>query len=194
MAGDRQLKWDSLLVRTAIPEQNRRWLVVNALGVTAVINVVVNFVVAWLGTRGAHSIALWATPLKRPSTIADTMGTTFILPFMTTVLCTRAVEREIRTGTIPPLLHDCQVRRLVSRLPKRVLPRALIVASWSALTIGSMALVVLVVTRLGGLSVPSFLMFKVAFAVGLGLVVTPVIALAAMHQAEGSTVRPTAPA
>src|SRR5207302_1772809 len=109
MAGDRQLTaWGSQRVGTAIPMANRRWLVVNALAATAAINVVVNFVVAWLGTRGAHSIALWATPLKRPSTIADTVGTTFTLPFITTVLCTRAVEREIRTGRIPPLPHDCE--------------------------------------------------------------------------------------
>ena len=108
MAGDRQLTaWGSQRVGTAIPMANRRWLVVNALAATAAINVVVNFVVAWLGTRGAHSIALWATPLKRPSTIADTVGTTFTLPFITTVLCTRAARQSHRADDLAAH-HDRQ--------------------------------------------------------------------------------------
>jgi hypothetical protein len=193
MAGDKQLnaaRWRRIGIDIPLP--NRRWLIVNALGVTAAINVVVNLGVAWLGTRGAHSVALWATPLARPSTIADTVGTTFVLPFMTTILCTHAVQREIRTGGIPPLPHESNVRRFIGRLPRRVLPRALRIGWWSALTIGSAALVMLVVTQFGSLSVPSFLLFKVVFAVGLGLVVTPVIALAAMCHADGSAVHPAA--
>src|SRR5437763_1518036 len=133
MAGDDQLNaggWRRIGIDIPLP--NRRWVIVNALGVTAVINVVVNLGVAWLGTRGAHSVALWATPLKRPSTIADTVGTTFVLPFMTTIFCTRAVQREIRTGRIPPLPHESDVRRFIGRLPRRVLPRALRIGWWSA--------------------------------------------------------------
>jgi hypothetical protein len=165
-------------------------LVVNALGVTALINVVINFGIAWLGTRGVHTVALWAVPMRRPSTIADTLGTTFMLPFITALTCSRAVERELRIGRIPQLPQDSEVRRLLEHLPRRVVPRALRIASLTMLVIGPAALATLLTTRFGGVSVPAFLIFKVAFAVSLGVVVTPVVALAAMSFDERSIMAP----
>lgn len=171
-----------------IPQLNRRWLIVNALGVTAVINVVINFAIAWVGTRGVHAVDLWAAPLGRPSTIADTLATTFTLPLITALTCTRAVERELRTGNIPYLPHNSQISELLERLPRPLLPRALRFASLTILIVGPAALATLLVTRFGGVSVPTFLAFKVTYAVALGVVVTPLIALAAMSCDDDSNV------
>jgi hypothetical protein len=169
---------------SSIPAPNRRWIVVNALGVTAVINVVVNLAIAWLGTRGARAVPLWSTPLVRPSTITDTVGTTFMLPFVTALTCGAAVTREMRLGRVLPLPHQCRVWDLFNRLPRNAASRALLLALVTLVTVGPLTLFTLVLIRFGTVSVASFLMFKVAYAVSLGLVVTPVIALAAMSREE----------
>jgi hypothetical protein len=168
----------------AIPRSNRRWLIVNALGVSALINVVINFAIAWLGTRSVHSVAAWAVPLRRPSTIIDTLATSFTLPFVTTITATPAVVRELRAGRLLPL-RDSDLRRTLERLPRPVVRRAFRVALWTGLTVGPAATLTLAATT-GSLSVSSFLIFKVAFAVALGLVVTPLVALAAMSHEEVS--------
>jgi hypothetical protein len=173
-------RWQSLW--STIPAANRRWILVNALGVTAVINVAVNLTIAWLGTRGARAVPLWSTSLVRPSTVTDTVGTTFMLPFVTALTCGAAVTREIRLGRIRPLPDQCRVRDLFDRLPRGRLPGALGVALVTLVTVGPVSLFTLVLMRLGTLSVASFLMFKVVYAVSLGLLVTPVIALAAMSR------------
>jgi hypothetical protein len=79
---------------------------------------------------------------------------------------------------------DCGARKLFDRLPSGAVPRALRLASLTLVGIGPVALLTLAAVRFGNVSVPSFLLFKVAYAVGLGLVVTPVIALAAMSRRE----------
>ena len=169
---------------STIPAANRRWILINALGVTAVINVVVNLTIAWLGTRGARVVPLWSTPLVRPSTISDTVGTTFMLPFVTSLTCGAAVTREMRLGKILPLPHQCHGWDLFNRLPRNAASRALRLALVTLVTVSPLTLLTLVLMRFGTVSVASFLIFKVAYAVSLGLVVTPVIALTAMSREE----------
>ena len=66
---------------------HRRWIVINALLVTALINAVVNAGIAWLSAGGRSRIPLWATPIVGgPSTLTDTAGTLFILPLTTTII------------------------------------------------------------------------------------------------------------
>ena len=166
-------------VWTSIPTANRRWIVVNALAVSAVINVAINLTIAWAGTRGAHVVALWAPP-GRPSTIFDTLCTTFMLPLFTALTCTPGVLRDRRARRIETLPLESDVGRLLGRLPRPLLPRALWLASVTAAVVGPVALVALVVSGVGDLSVSSFLVFKVAYAVALGAIVTPVVAAAAM--------------
>lgn len=176
---------------STIPPPNRRWIVVNALAVTAAINIVVNLAIAWLGTRGVHSVALWSTPLRRPSTIADTLATTFMLPLITAITTGIALRREIQTGTILPLPLDCEARHLLNRLPHSLLGRAMRIALLTLAAIGPITVLLLIAGQFDNVSVPSFLVFKVAYAVGLGLMVTPVVALAAMtHEAPSLTRRP----
>lgn len=172
---------------STIPSPNRRWVIINALGVSAAINVMVNLAIAWLSTRGALAVPLWSTPLLRPSTIVDTMGTTFMLPLITAITCGAALGREIGLGRIPPLPLDCEARKLLSRLPRGLVPRALQIASLTLVVIGPLAILALVAARFGNVGVSSFLVFKVAYAVGLGLIVTPVIALASMVHEEPPT-------
>ena len=176
---------------STIPPPNRRWVIINALGVTAAVNVVVNLALAWLATRTVHVVPLWSTPLLRPSTVVDTLGTTFMLPLITAITCGVALRREIRLGRVLPLPLDCEARKLLSRLHRGLVPRAMQIASLTLAAIGPIALLALVAAQVGDVSVSSFLLFKVAYAVGLGLIVTPVIALAVMTHEQRPTMGQT---
>jgi hypothetical protein len=169
---------------SCIPGPNRRWLVVNALAVTAAVNVGVNLAIAWLGTRGVDSVPLWSTPLLRPSTVTDTLGTTFMLPFVTAITTGVALRSEIRRGRVLPLPLDCEARRLTRGLPRGRIRRALWIATGTVVVVGPVILLGLAAARFDDVSVHAFLLYKVAYAVVLGLLVTPVIAVAAMTQDE----------
>lgn len=166
----------------SIPGPNRRWLVVNALGVTAVINVAVTLALAWAGTRGLRSVSLLTLTPWRPSTIGDTVGTTFVLPFVTTVICTLAVRRDVRRGSIRPLPPDSVARRLTGNRTHALLPKALRIAARTCLTAGPLTAAGLYLAHFGGVAASTFIVFKVAYAVLLGAIVTPYIALAAMAE------------
>jgi hypothetical protein len=162
-----------------LPVPVRRWIVINAIVVTALINVVVNATIAWLSAIGRSRIPLWAPPLvDGPSTITDTVATIFLLPFTTCILVTAAVRRDLRRGALQPLKRN--LRLPLAHLPMSALRRGAIIGAGFLAALAPVAIAVLVAAQVSDLSVRDFVIFKVLFAVALGLVVTPVIALAAL--------------
>jgi len=163
-----------------LPAANRRWIVVNALLVTAIVNLVVNGGVAWLSIRGQDEVPLWARPFSETSTLGDTLGTLFVLPLITTLLCTTAVWHARRQAELSLLPRVPPYERWLERMPSSRLVRGL---SFGALAFAFYAPAValaLVVIDPGPLSQAQFVAFKTAFAVALGAIVTPQIALCAM--------------
>ena len=166
----------------------RRWVIVNAVIVTAMINLAVNASIAWLSTRGQSRVPLWSAPVAGgPSTIGDTLATTFLLPFTTCIRLTAAIRRDIRRG----ILRQANLEQRPGRtaLPNSVLHRALILGAVSLAAIGPIAAAMLAGLGLGPLRDGEFLLYKTSFAVALGLAVTPVIAvLTVKHETRGSAV------
>jgi hypothetical protein len=155
--------------------------VFNAFAVTAIINALVNAGIAWLSVKAHHSVPLWRSPgLGRTSTIVDTVGTFFFLPLFTCVLVTTAVWREVRSGRLPPLAPGAAGRSLIERLPGGRWKRGLVLGGLSTALLTSVAVPLLVGLDVGDLSKGTFVVYKAALGVGLGLIVTPVVAIRAM--------------
>jgi thiamine kinase len=149
----------------------RRWLWLNAGLITAAVNLVLNAGIAWATAAGEDPIPVWATPLTGgPSTIADTAGTLFLLPFITCLIVTTVVRRDLRAGRLR--------RRGGIRLPRDVLARAALIGAACAIVLTPRAVLPLV--ALGELSLEAFVAYKAILAVVYGAIVTPLIALAAM--------------
>lgn len=160
---------------------HRRWILVNAIVVTAGINVVVNAAIAGVSIIGADAVPVWAVPLLGgPSILTDTVATLFTLPLITCLLSTTAVWQELRTGRLTPLRRLGSVGPL-GRLPTGRLRRGLVFGAFCTVLLAPPA--TLVIANIGALGVGDFVVFKVAFAVGLGALITPVIALRAMADA-----------
>jgi hypothetical protein len=166
-----------------LPAPNRRWVIVNALVATAVINVVVNLVIDLLTVAGHGRIPLWEPPLVRPSTALTLIGTLFLLPFLTTLLASRAVHHDLEGGSIERLTLSGRLGDLPASRPRRGAALGLT----SLVVLGPPLLIAMTALDFPDLGHGRFVAYQVGLAVLLGAVVTPLIAIRAM--ADG----PTAP-
>jgi hypothetical protein len=164
----------------SLPAPHRRWIVLNALLATALINLVVNAFIAWLFVQGQSDVPLWTRPLSETSTIGDTLGTIFLLPLITCVLVTTVVRRDLRNGVLPPLSIEHPYGRWLAERPDGRFRRGLGFGIFAFIALALPVTVALVALDLGTLTKGEFVTFKVAFAIALGAIVTPVIALCAM--------------
>jgi hypothetical protein len=183
------------LWRELAPE-HRRWIYLNALLATALINLVVNAGIALLSLNGEHRVPLWSVPLiDRPSSVTDTLGTLFLLPLVTCLLCTSAVWHDIATGKLPPLRRSKIVQALAAQVPAARLRRGLAFGALCLVALAPLSIVLLVAIDFANLTGAQFVVYKAALGLALGALVTPVIAILAMTDhpataiADPSTVR-----
>lgn len=172
------------LVPRAIDTAHRRWVWLNAIAVTAVINVIANAAIAWLSVRGMGDVLVWRLPLLGGTSVAtDTAGTFFVLPFLTTIFTTLAIRRELRIGSFSPIAPVDDPAPLMSLLPERLLRRALAFGGLCLLAFGPPSLLALALAGPAPMSHGAFIAYKVVLGVALGLLVTPLIAVRAMAEA-----------
>lgn len=166
--------------RGQLQAEHRRWIVANALVGTAVVNAAINAALAWVSVRGVNSVPVWTASLE-PSIVSDSLGTLFFLPLITTVLCTTAVWRDLRVGRLERL--EGTWCGLGDRLRNGRLRRGMTLAAWCTGVLSPVTVVILVGIDFGDLNRTDFVLYKTAFAVGLGAIVTPFVALRAMSDA-----------
>ena len=161
--------------------EHQRWIVINAFLVPVVVNAILNGSIAWLSSIGEKAIPLVSVPLlQKPSMVSDTLGTLVILPFTTALVVGAAIRREKRLGRLTPITNPSTLGRLLARMPVNPMRRAGRFADMSLALLGPVSLLVLMVGNFGGISRMSFVIYKIILGIVLGLVVTPLIALAAM--------------
>jgi hypothetical protein len=167
---------------------HRRWIVINAILVTALINAVLNGLIAWATAAGRSRIPLWSTPLLGgPSTVTDTVGTLFILPLTTTLILTAVVRLELRRGRLEPLRCRGGLETLRLCLPPNSLARGAALGALCLVVLAPLAVAVVLAADFGDISTRAFVVYKVIFGVVLGLLVTPLIAVLAIGSGGGST-------
>ena len=159
--------------------EHRKWLFLNALVIAALVNAALNALIAWGSAATEDEVPLWAVPLVGgPSTITDTVGTFFILPFLTTLAITTVVWHELRDGGLEPI--PAPAKGALSKLPRTRPRRGVFFGLLSVVLFAPVAVVMLIALDYGDISVGEFVLFKAIFGVLLGLVVTPVIGYAAL--------------
>jgi hypothetical protein len=169
----------------ALPASHRRWILVNAVTISAVVNLALNAGIAWASATGRTDIPLWATPLiGGPSTITDTVGTFFLLPFITCLLVTTAVRRDQHRGVLTRLPDARTAYPALSLLPPNRATRGVLCGALCVAALEPPALPILIATNFGHLSVTGFVAYKAILGVVLGAVVTPAIALCAMADTQ----------
>ena len=159
-----------------LPAEHRHWILLNALLVTAVINLVVNGVIDVISIAGKGPIPFWGPPLVDTNTVWTIIGTLFLLPLFTTLLATTAIRRDMQRGTLEPLTTLGHA----DALPQTRFQRGLVFGAVAAVFAAPPIILVLAAFGVGDLSHAQYTAWHIAFAVVLGALVTPVIALCAM--------------
>ena len=116
----------------------------------------------------------------------DTIGTSFILPFLTGLIVTQVARHHVRGGRVPALGWTRLSHPILRWLPAATLKRAITIGAACALTIGPLAVWMLHGLGIGELPLRSFLIFKASYAAALGVLVTPLLALWAIATHEAA--------
>lgn len=159
------------------PAHKRFLLLEEGVG-SVIANVIINGAIALLLFRGADRVPLWG----QQSIAGDTIGTTFFLPFFTTLIVTPLARRALRAGQFEALEWGRDVPRGLRWLPAGTFARGI--------ALGLLCLVIVAPLSVGALSALGvteqsfwgFITFKVIFAAALGAPVTPLIALLAIAE------------
>jgi hypothetical protein len=159
------------------PEQ-RRYLFVECVIGSAVINALINGGLGWLGTIPVPvAFPTW----KVPGVAADYLGTAFGVAFGTCIGAAVQVRVDTRRGRItPPTTVPPRLTAIISRLPRGLFARALVLGTACALALAPPILGGLLASGEPALARRSFIAIKAAFSALEGAVVTPLIVLAAL--------------
>jgi hypothetical protein len=169
----------------SLSRDQRRFVFWHAIVGAAIVNCALSALIAWLSVREEDSVPRWAAPLvDKPSTIADTLGTFFILPVLTCLIFTAVARRELRHGRVEPLGWTWSPNSVLRRLPKGTLRRGMALGALCLAALGPPAVAVIVALGVGDLSIGEFVSYKAIFGVVLGLLVTPIVGLWALSEAE----------
>jgi hypothetical protein len=162
------------------PEQ-RRYLFVQSVIGSAIVNGFINGVLGWAGTAGLAQFPMW----KTPGVAADLVATAFGVTFGTTLGMRLQARLDTTRGKITPPSPStvpAGLWALVSRMPKGLWARA-VVLGLVALPLFAPPVLVLA-TRLaagdGALPRNVFVSIKTVFSAVEGSIVTPVLLLAAL--------------
>jgi hypothetical protein len=162
-----------------LPAANRRWLVVNGLFVTALINVFINVAIDLVSLGDRDAVPMWGAPLVGPSVLWTVIGTLFLLPLFTCVLATGAVRRDLRRGSLERIEPDATHRR-VAELPASRWRRGAEIGALAVVVLAPPTLLLLAILGFPDLDRTQYIAWQTGYAVALGMIVTPLIALAAM--------------
>lgn len=159
------------------PEQ-RRYLFVECVIGSAIINALINGGLGWVGTIPFPvAFPTW----KIPGVAADYLGTAFGVAFGTCIGAAVQVRVDTRRGRItPPTNVPPRLAALIERLPRGLFARAMVLGSACALLLSPAILGGLVASGGTDMARRSFIAVKAAFSAVEGAVITPLIVLAAL--------------
>lgn len=154
----------------------RRFLLFDNGVIPGVINVLVNVILGWLSYDGLERIPKSGSN----SVMADLLGTCFLLPFITVLIATPIVRRQPK---MPAVVWPKQLRLL---RPKSVFLRALVFGVCGLIILWPPVWFASDVYLDDAIALSRFAAIKLPFVFLLGVLLTPVIAFAALADRENA--------
>lgn len=160
----------------------RRFLAVEQIIVPTLFNLVFNAGLGWVVFRGHTPVPLWGDP----SLGADILGMLFFLPCFTCLIATPLIKRAAQAGKVDRLTIAPEEHRVLRYLPRSLWLRSGLVGIVCVFAFGPVSLGVLSAMGLHQWTLTDAIWFKGVYAGVLAALVTPIIALYALSQHEGS--------
>ena len=142
----------------------------------AVLNILINAGIAWLFFRSLDVVPLWGAQ----SIGGDTIGTAFVLPFLTCLIVTRLAQRDVRRGRFPPPEWRRSTHPVLRHLPQPTFARGIVFGGICMVLVAPAAIAILEWLQVSSLDFREFVVFKASFAGALAALVTPPVALCAL--------------
>lgn len=165
-------------IRVAMSPALKRFLFVEEVVGSVVVNLVLNGAIAFLLFRGASQVPLWG----QQSIAGDTIGTTFFLPFFTTLIVTPLARRALHAGQFEALKWGRDVPVVLRWLPAGTSLRGIALGLVCLAIAAPLSLGALVALGVTEQSFWGFIAFKAIFAAALGAPVTPLVAALAIAE------------
>ena len=153
-----------------------QYLLIGQAFIPILINFSVNIVLGWLTFSGKPTVSTWAF---QNGAAADSISTCYFLPAITCLICTTIVRRHVKRGLVP-LLPIQEAPHWVRWFRGHLLWRA---TKFGIVGLAAFSIPVYAAYCLSAgdtIATPLFLVIKVAFAVALGIIATPLIAMVAL--------------
>ena len=161
-----------------LSHQHRRFLVVEEVIGSTIVNFLLNAGIAWYLFRRVPSVPLWGAS----SIAVDTLVTAFVLPVLTALIATFLVGRAVARGKLLPIPADeIGSSRWLDRPGWR---RGVELGVASVALVATPLVITLSLTGPAQLSATHFMWFKGSFAAGLGALVTPLLGWWALADAS----------
>jgi hypothetical protein len=160
--------------------RQRRYLLLDQGLGAGIVNLLLNAGIAWLLFRGMESVPMWG----QQSIGGDTIGTAFVLPFLSTLIASAVVRGQVRAGYVPAAALSA--RSALRRLPHGLAGRGAVLGAIAVVLTGIPTAMALDAAGTVEMGFRDFVLFKALFAAALGALVTPVIARAALADASAS--------
>jgi hypothetical protein len=152
-----------------LSREHRRFLIVDEIVGSILINFPLNAGIAWALFRSKASVPLWGTS----SIAADTIVTAFVLTVATALLATRHARAQVIAGKLAPV--PISEIRSSAWLQRSAFMRGTILGL-AAIVLAAMPVIgALAIAGPHELSFGGFIWFKATFAAVLGAFVTPLV-------------------
>ncbi|ELP33862.1 hypothetical protein [Rhodopirellula baltica] len=173
------------------PAATVRYVLIGYVLIPLAINIAINVLLGWLLFLDQESIPVWGFP---QSVAMEVVGTGFLLPLITAMISSRILIRHLHSGMVQPILEVESNSGIVSRLVSwvgRILRDASFGGCLSFSVVVFPFLTIPVFLGLLGFhddSVSPFTLIavKAVYAGLCGLVVTPLIAVGLLREANHS--------
>lgn len=162
-------------------EQQRRYLFVQSVIGSAVVNAILNGAIGWGITIGLAEFPVW----KTPGAAGDFLATAFGVAFGTSLGSLLQIRIDLARGKISPPVLSGTLATWIARAPRGALARALAFGAVGAVLFGIPAIAVLVVTGPTALPRMPFVGLKAGFSAIEGGLLTPFILLATLRNVPG---------
>lgn len=163
---------------TTISDRHRHFLIIDYGVVPTVLNFFINGLICWAVFQSAETMSLWGL-----SGIGiDLLVTAFLLPFLTCVIASAIISRQVLSGKVPALPREQQPTSPWIR--RSAFLRGLFLGTFGIIFAAFPVVWVLDLGLVEPLSVSSFVVFKASWAALLAMVVTPLIGWWALASAS----------
>lgn len=164
-----------------LSSNQRQYLLVGQCVIPFVINFVLNGLIGLAVFRGVNPVPTWGV---ESSAGPDLIGTCFFLPAITCLIVTPIVRRHVRKGEVERVSGPENLPSWLRPFQRSLWARAFLFGLAGLGVIGTFAAAALAVVAPAQFELTPFLWLKASFSGVLGGVVTPLIGLVALAEAD----------